>query len=121
MSKLNHTFAQGYAFQFGLPVYKGGRYLSQILKRYAESGFPKDTINDKQLIIEIAQQQGIQPNSLKQSIQRYINAGWKYGFSSKWQYFVGWNADTPPDVNTAICLLCESVDDYITTHCGREK
>lgn len=110
------SFAMGYAFQFGPPGYKGCGHLARILKRYAESDFSADAVDYRQLIAAVAEERSIQPESLKQSVRRYIEAGWKRGFSDAWKCFTGWESNVPTDVNVAVQLLCRTVDAYIDRH-----
>ena len=100
----------GYAFQFGTMSHKGCGNLARIIKRFVESDSSADTANYKQMIAEVAEERKIQPNSLKRSIQRFIDAGWKHGSADNWKHFIDWNQDTPPNADMAIRLLCGTVD-----------
>lgn len=99
--------------QFGEPGYHGIGYLLKILQKYEAHGFSRDTADYKLLLSEIASEKGIQPDSIKRSIQRYVKQGWKIEETHKrWQYYTGWKESTPPNADTAIRLICESFDNF---------
>ena len=101
-----------YIAQFGLPLSHGQGYLHRILRRYEAHGFSAETADYKLLIAEAAAEKGIKPQSMKNSITRYLKKGWECGFSDTWRYFTGWDGESLPKVNTAIRLICENFDDY---------
>ncbi len=107
-----------YSGQFGGPGYHGpgyhgSGYFARILRRYEANGCSADTVDYKQLLAEAAAERGIRPESMKRSIQRYVEKAWKRGFADAWAYYAGWREYTPPDAMTAIKLFCESFPVYL--------
>ena len=64
-----------YPCQFGKSGLKGASYLSRILQRYAEDGFPAEAVDYRRLISAVAEDQGSRPDSMKKSIRRWRTAG----------------------------------------------
>ena len=105
-----------YIHQFGRIRFKGANFLIHILTHYVMTRESLDDIDYKQLISKVADEKEVTPNALRQAIKRYIEDGWKQGFDWEWKKYTGWSADTPPDPNTAIQLLCESFFDFIKNY-----
>ena len=97
-----------YIHQFGRIRFKGAGILVQILNRYVLDAPSSDKWNYKLLISQVADEKSVTPEALRHAIKRYVEDGWKQGFSWEWKKYTGWSADTPPDTSTAIKLLCES-------------
>lgn len=104
------TLMDIYASQFGRLTSKGAGYLGRILRRYDAVRCSSGSPDYKQLVLDVAAEKGIQPESIRRAIQRYVNDGWNKEecFRSAWAEYTGWDKDTPPDVDTAIKLICES-------------
>ena len=102
-----------YPCQFGKSGLKGASYLSRILQRYAEDGFPAEAVDYRRLISAVAEDQGIRPDSMKKSIRRFVADGWKQGFRDAWAVHTGWSRHTPPDAAAAVKLIFESYPAFI--------
>lgn len=94
--------------KFGLPIYKGHWYMKQILLLYVEIASSGELAIYNKLVSEVSEKRGIRPGSMKRAIKYYVNQGWALGMRKDWQTLTGWDQDDPPDVNTAIRLICES-------------
>lgn len=103
----NHPAIGLYTCQFGQLFHNGSAYMAQILRRYREQNITLDTSGIKQLILYVAKENEIRPSSVRNSIKRYLDNGWKQNINA-WKEYTDWNQDSPPDVNTAIKLLCKS-------------
>lgn len=105
-----------YIHQFGRVRFKGAGFLVHILGCYMTDAQPKDKTDYKLLLSKAAEETGVTPGTMRRAIKRYVEDGWKQGFSWEWEKYTGWSADTPPDADTAIQLLCESVCDFIENY-----
>ena len=105
-----------YIHQFGRIRFKGAGILVQILNRYVLDAPSSDKWNYKLLISQVADEKSVTPEALRHAIKRYVEDGWKQGFSWEWKKYTGWSADTPPDTSTAIKLLCESFFDFVKNY-----
>jgi len=105
-------FAMVYPHQIGFGTYKGCLNLALVLRAFAESGLSADEVNCNKLIAIAAKQRNVLAYSAKQAIDRYIKGSWQC-FKSDWKHYTGWDKETPPDVDTAIRLLCMSLDRFV--------
>lgn len=109
MSDINfNTLISQYLHKFGLATYKGHWYMKQVLLLYVETALSGATASYNKLVSEVSKKRGIRPGSMKRAIKYYVNQGWALGMRKDWQTLTGWDQDDPPDVNTAIRLICES-------------
>ena len=105
-----------YIHQFGRIRFKGADFLVEILRRYVIENLPQGKVDCKLLISGAAIDKGVTPAVLRRAVKRYVEDGWKRGFGWEWKRYTGWSADTPPDTNTAVQLLCESFFDFVKSY-----
>lgn len=110
MTKMEYIcIASFYVFRFCPMGSKGCEHISRIMGRYAAYELSPDTADYRRLIEEVANEQGIHVNSLKKTISKFIRRSWKSGYADEWKRLTGWDSNTPPNVDTAIRLLCEAL------------
>lgn len=102
-----------YIHQFGRIRFKGADFLVRILKHFVMDTSPEGVKDYKQFITETAAEKEVTPDTLRRAVKRYMEDGWKQGFSWEWKKYTGWSEDTPPDTSTAIKLLCESFFGFV--------
>lgn len=74
-----------YIHQFGRIIFKGAGILVQILDRYVLDAPSSDKWNYKLLISQVADEKSVTPEALRHAIKRYVEDGWKQGFSWEWK------------------------------------
>lgn len=114
--KQTEPYIPYYIHQFGRIRFKGADFLVRILRHYVIATPPLDDKEYKLLISKVASEKGVTPGALRQAVKRYVEDGWKRGFNWEWKKYTGWSADTPPDTNKAVQLLCESFFDFVKNY-----
>lgn len=104
----HNTLISLYLHEFGPSLYKGYGYMKQILLRYMETALSAERTDYNRLVAEVAAEADVRPDTVRSAIQRYVASYWKRGFSRGWKSCAGWDNNYPPNVNTAIRLICES-------------
>lgn len=94
-----------YVNQFGVISSRGKAYLKQLLSAYVHSGFQPDY---PEFIAALGRRKGVEPESVRRSIRRFVQTSWKAGFAREWQYFTGWDRGVPPSTDAAVQLVCEN-------------
>lgn len=105
-------YATSYALELGPGYYKGCRNMYLLLGEYVKSGLSAHEVNYKKLIETVAKERDVSTETTKKAIHRYVKGGLK-SYHDSWVLYTGWDKDVPPDVDTAIKLICMSLDNYI--------
>ncbi len=100
-----------YVRKFGRITTNGSWYMIQILQSYTEQSIPLDADGIKHLILAVSKEKGLKPSSIRSAIKRYLDNGWNRN-PIVWKRYTAWKYRFPPDVNTAIRLLCASYVDF---------
>lgn len=74
-----------YIHQFGRIRFKGADFLVRILKHFVMDTSPEGVKDYKQFITETAAEKEVTPDTLRRAVKRYMEDGWKQGFSWEWK------------------------------------
>ncbi len=105
--------ANFFTYQSAIPQFKEVSYLQRIVEKYAESGFPLGEADYSRFIAEAAAEEGIDPGQMKLDIREYLSACWKQGTYNQWAASNNWSRETPPNIDTAIKLICLSYGAFV--------